>query len=216
LIAEVSTVRVTDEAARRAAVNVLAATYHREKGWVSDADRQFPSTDLGREEISWFLANIGGRPAGVLRIFYDPPIAEYARSGFTILESAPAIEDFLKSNRIAEVGRFAVLPEHRGNVMVAAALIRAALAEPLDRGCSHLVTDVFEDDPHSPLGFHTRVMGFYPVATHEVGALRSQGRRITLLLDLEACYRRMNTRRGWLCRYLIGAWSKASRRPGSM
>ena len=52
--------------------------------------------------------------------------------------------------------------EHRSNVLVAAALMRAATEEMVTRGYTHVITDVFEDDTHSPLGFHTRVMGFIP------------------------------------------------------
>ena len=59
------------------------------------------------------------------------------------------------------------MPEHRGNLMLAAALMRAATREMVLRGYTHVITDVFEDDPHSPLGFHTRVMGFRPVARRE-------------------------------------------------
>jgi hypothetical protein len=97
-------------------------------------------------------------------------------------------------NQIAEVGRFAVLAEHRGNVLLAAALMRAATEEMVDKGYTHVITDVFEDDTHSPLGFYTRVMGFLPVATHDHGELNCKSRRITLVLDLKSSYRRLKAR----------------------
>ena len=69
--------------------------------------------------------------------------------------------------------------------MVAAALMRAATDAVLARGYTHLVTDVFEDDRHTPFGFHTRVIGFCPVATPDAGGLHCRSRQITLVLDIE-------------------------------
>jgi hypothetical protein len=80
--------------------------------------------------------------------------------------------------------------------------MRAATVEGLERGTTHLLTDVFEDDPHSPYGFHTRVLGFRPIATHDMGELNSKSRRITLLLDLSACYKRLRARNHWFYRFL--------------
>jgi Acetyltransferase (GNAT) family len=197
--------RVKDEAGRRRVVQVLRATYHREKRWIADAEAQVPPEDLRREDVSWFLASVRGRPAGVVRVLYDPPLAQYAQYGFTALVANLQVEDFIRAHRIAEIGRFAVKPRYRRRVMVAAALMRAAAADTVARGYSHYVTDVFEDDPHSPYGFHTRVMGFLPIATHEVGELHCSSRRITLLLDLKAAYQRLRTR-GWLFRYLTEPW----------
>jgi hypothetical protein len=64
--------RVADEDARRAVVEVLRATYQQEKRWVTDPETQFPPEDLQRSDISWFLVTVRGRPAGVLRVLYDP------------------------------------------------------------------------------------------------------------------------------------------------
>jgi ribosomal protein S18 acetylase RimI-like enzyme len=205
----VTSVRVADQATRRAVVRVLRATYLYEKRWVAKPGDQIPRSDLGCSDISWFLARIRGRPAGVLRVHFDPPLAEYARYGFKLLDSAANIEEFVTSNRVAEIGRFAVMPRYRGKFIIAAELMRAAAEETVARGYTHFVTDVFEDDPHSPLGFHTRVMGFHPVATHDIGELQSQSRRITLVLDLKACYRRLSVRRSWLFRYMTGQWADA-------
>jgi ribosomal protein S18 acetylase RimI-like enzyme len=203
----VTSIRVSDEQTRRAVVRVLRATYLYEKRWVKSPGAQIPRSDLSRPDISWFLATVRGRPAGVLRVLYDPPLAEYAKYGFKLLDSAPQIDDFVKKNRVAEIGRFAVMPRYRGRFIIAAELMRAATEETVALGFTHFVTDVFEDDPHSPLGFHTRVMGFYPVATHDIGELQSQSRRITLVLDLKACYRRLSVRRSWFFRYMTGHWT---------
>ena len=63
--------RVIDEAGRRQVVEVLRATYQREKRWVTDPEPQAPPSDLERDEIAWFIADIRGRPrwraAGALR-----------------------------------------------------------------------------------------------------------------------------------------------------
>jgi len=174
--------RVVDEAARTKVVAVLRTTYLEEKRWVSDPASQAPAEDLQQHAISWFVATVKGRPAGVVRVLYDPPLAQYAKYGLKPIDPGLQVEDFIRTNRIAEIGRFAVVPEFRAHFMVAASLIRAAAGETMRRGYTHFVTDVFEDEKHSPLGFHTRVMGFRPVATHDTGELRCASRRITLVL----------------------------------
>jgi hypothetical protein len=201
--------RVTDEAGRRRVLEVLAATYQGEKHWVSDIETQIPPEDLGRDDLSWFLVCTRYRPAGVLRILYAPPLAQYAQYGFKLLDPAIRVEDFIARHKIAEIGRFAVIPRYRRRFTVAAALMRAAAAETVARGFTHYVTDVFENDPHSPYGFHTRIMGFFPVATHEVGELQCRSRRITLVLDLKAAYRRLKAQRNFVFRYLTKQWDEA-------
>jgi hypothetical protein len=201
--------RVTDETGRARVLAVLAATYQQEKHWVSDSETQIPPGDLGRDDLSWFLVCVRNRPAGVLRILYDPPLTQYAEYGFKLIDPAISVEAFIADNRIAEIGRFAVIPRYRRRITVAAALMRAAAAETVARGLTHYVTDVFESDPHSPYGFHTRIMGFFPVATHEVGELQCRSRRITLVLDLRAAYRRLKARRNFVFRYLTSQWDEA-------
>jgi hypothetical protein len=117
--------------------------------------------------------------------------------------------DFVLQRRIAEIGRFAVVPRYRRRIMMAAELMRVATAEVVVRRYTHFVTDVFEDDPHSPYGFRTRVMGFHPVATHDVGELHCRSRRITMVLDLRAAYFRLKARGNWMYRYLTGQWDES-------
>ncbi len=202
--------RVADEAGRQRVMAVLQATYQREKQWVSDPQAQVPPEDIGRGDLSWFLVSVRGRPAGVVRILYAPPLAQYAQYGFKLIDPALAVDDFIRQSRIAEIGRFAVLRRYRSRFMVAAALLRAAAAETVARGFTHYVTDVFEDDPHSPYGFHTRIMGFFPVATHDVGELQCRSRRITLVLDIRAAYKRLKARGTWIYRYFTSQWDEAS------
>lgn len=208
----VQSVRIVDESGRAAALDVLGVTYRNEKGWVSDLERQFPAQDVERADIAWFVVHLEGRPVGVLRTLFDPPLLQYTKYGLRPLDPRIDVERFLRRHRIAEVGRFAVVPEHRGNLMLAAALMRSATEEMVTRGYTHAITDVFEDDPHSPLGFHTRVMGFEPVATHDRGELNCKSRRITLLLDLGASYRRLKARGNWIYRYLTARWPDALHR----
>jgi ribosomal protein S18 acetylase RimI-like enzyme len=204
--------RVVDEAGRQQVIEVLRATYLREKRWVSDPEAQIPPEDLQCDDISWFVVSRRSRPAGVLRVRYDPPVAAYAKYGFKLLDPDLPVESFLREHRIAEIGRFAVVPRYRRRFMVAAALIRAACGETVERGYTHFITDVFEDEAHSPYGFHTRVMGFHPVATHEVGELNCRNRRITMVLDLKAAYQRLRRRGNWIYRYLTGHWDDALHR----
>jgi hypothetical protein len=204
--------RVADEADRRRVIDVLAATYHREKHWVSDPETQIPSADLERGDIGWFLATVDGRAAGALRVLYDPPYGQYMSYGLQMLDPTVNVAEFLRRNRLAEVGRFAVKSEFRGHFMVAVALMRVATDAVLARGYTHLVTDVFEDDPHTPYRFHTKALGFYPVATHEGGELACRSRRITLLLDLGSAYQRLRRQGRWLYRHLTSEWDERSHR----
>jgi hypothetical protein len=51
-------------------------------------------------------------------------------------------------------------------------------------------------------------MGFHPVATHDFGELRCRSRRITMVLDLRAAYRRLKERGNWMYRYLTCEWDE--------
>jgi hypothetical protein len=201
--------RVVDEAGRQRVTAVLRATYQHEKQWVSDPESQAPPEDIGRSDLSWFVVSVRGPPAGVVRILYAPPLAQYAQYGLKLIDPGVAVDDFIRQHRIAEIGRFAVKRRYRRRFLLAAALMRAAAEETIARGYTHYVTDVFEDDPHSPYGFHTRIMGFFPVATHDVGELRCRSRRITLVLDLRAAYRRLRAQGNWIYRYFTSQWDDA-------
>ena len=193
-------------------MEVLRATYQQEKRWVADPESQVPAGDLARDDIAWFVAAARGRPVGVVRVNFAPPLGQYAAYGLKLIDRSVDVDAFIRHNKVAEIGRFAVLPRHRRQFLLAAALMRAATAETVARGFTHFVTDVFEDDPHSPYGFHTRVIGFHPVATHDVGELQSRSRRITLVLDLRAAYQRLRARGNWMFRQLTGEWPDALHR----
>jgi hypothetical protein len=212
MLSSIRVERIRTPEDRQAALKVLKATYQDEKRWVDRADSQIPDSDLTNERLSWFLARRGGEPSGVLRVHYEPPVDQYRAYDIRVLRPGLDVDAFLRSNRLAEIGRFAIVPEHRRNLLIAMALMRAATRETVERGFTHYITDVFESDRHSPYGFHTRVMGFDPVATHDHGELACASRRITLVLDLKAAYQRLRQRKAWIFRALTADWDEALHR----
>jgi len=208
MLKKINVMRVATMDAREQALEVLRSTYEDEKAWVDRAETQFPISDLDSPAISWFMAVRRTRPAGVLRVYYEPPVGQYRAYKVTLLDPRVDVDEFLQANRIAEIGRFAIIPAYRRNLLLAVALMRAAIRETIERGFTHYITDVFENDPHSPYGFHTRVMGFSPVATHDDGELRCASRRITLICDLKAAYHRLRKRQSWIFRTLTADWDE--------
>lgn len=198
--------RVSCEDLRECALEVLASTYQDEKRWVRDAASQLPLADLDRDDIGWYMVFADGEPAGVVRILYSPPLEQYRDYGLKFSQRGVDVEAFLARHRIAEIGRFAVIPSRRRNIAVVMALLRTAIADTVRRGFTHYVTDVFENEEHSPYQFHTRVLGFVPVGTHDVGELNCDRRRITMLLDLAACYERLSADNGYFYRLITEGW----------
>ncbi|MBX3745499.1 MAG: GNAT family N-acetyltransferase [Verrucomicrobiae bacterium] len=198
-------VRVESEAERAFAIEVMRATYKQEKNWITRDEKLFPDDELGNPAVSWFVVFDEDRPVGTLRVLYDLPLELYQEYGFKTLGGID-IEEFIRRNRIAEIGRFAVLPEYRSRMVVVGTLMRQASLETVERGYTHYVTDIFEGEAHSPYNFHTRVLGFQPVATHDTGELNCPNRRITLILDLAAGYHRLKAQGGWLFRFFTETW----------
>ena len=200
--------RVATDAVRQEALKVLGSTYRVEKGWADDVSSLFPIDDLDNSEMLWLLARVDDEPAGVLRVAFAPPLTAYADYGLEFLDPSLDAEAFLKRNKVAEIGRFAVVSELRGKIMLPAALMRSATLATVERSFTHFVTDVLEDDPNSPFGFHTRVLGFQVVATHQIGELMSPSRRITLLLDIKETYWRLHRRNNWFSRFMLENWKR--------
>ena len=209
LAKQINVIRASTAADRELAVQVLQSTYVNEKHWIQDEEKFFPPSDLEAKDISWFVASNASQPIGVLRVMYNPPLELYKEYGMQALESGLDVEAFVKNNRIAEIGRFAVVPEFRKFIVVAAALMREASRETVANNFTHYVTDIFEGEVHSPYDFHTRVMGFQPVATHDVGELNCPNRRITMVLDLKSAYQRIQTKQKWIYRYLTKDWDES-------
>jgi hypothetical protein len=206
LAKQINVIRASNAADRELAIQVLKSTYVNEKHWIQDEEKFFRPSDLEAKDISWFVASNATQPIGVLRVMYNPPLELYKEYGMKALESGLDVEAFVKNNRIAEIGRFAVVPEFRKFIVVAAALMREASRETVANDFTHYVTDIFEGEVHSPYDFHTRVMGFQPVATHDVGELNCPNRRITMVLDLKSAYQRIQTKQKWIYRYLTKDW----------
>jgi Acetyltransferase (GNAT) family len=205
----VHAVRIRDESQRERALEVLRATYRDEKRWVDDETSQLPREDLLRDDVAWFAAFDGDRPLGVLRVLYDPPLEQYRKYELELLDQRIDIDAFLRQHRIAEIGRFAVIADRRRNMSIALALLREAIADTVRRGFSHYVTDVFEGEVNSPYQFHTRVLGFVPVATHATGELHCDHRRVTLVLDLRQCYERLSAANGYFFRLVTQGWDES-------
>lgn len=199
---ETTAIRATTPTDRQSALSILDATYTNEKHWVQDAADLFPKSDLHTEAVTWIVATVDGAPAGVLRVHFDPPLDQYRQYDFTPLGDGLDVDAFIRKHHIAQIGPFAVRPAYRRRFRVVFWLMRMAGAETLERGYTHYVTDVFEDEDHSPYHFHTRVLGFRPVATHEAGEMDCLHQRITLVLNLKEAYERLRTSRNRLYRFL--------------
>ncbi|HEV3456389.1 MAG TPA: GNAT family N-acetyltransferase [Thermoanaerobaculia bacterium] len=203
--------RVLSSADREKALTVIEAVYRREKKWIADASAELPPVvgdggdgsdgeggiggagDAGVAGPSWFLVTVNGRPAGVIRLVYDPPLELPAELGVT-LEPGVDIEGLKRRGRFVDIGRFMIVPRYRRNIRVALRLMRAAIIEVVERGYTHFLTSVFADDPHSPLGFHTRVLGFERIGSHRTGELTCASLRILLILDIDRAYQRLKRR----------------------
>lgn len=200
----IESLKANTPAHRDECLTVLREVYAAEKEWVQDDTHLFAESDLGSEAVSWFLVRFDGQPAGVVRVLYELPLDLYKDYGLKLLDGAGGInvEEFLAKNRIAEIGRFAVADAYRRKILVAAALMRIASHETVNRGFTHYVTDVFEGEEHSPLAFHRKVLGFQPVATHDHGEIDVAYRRITMLLDFAEAYRQFKKRNTFIHRFI--------------
>lgn len=186
--------RVLSGETRRNAVEVIEQVFRKEKKWISAAQEQLPQTFEENDSFSWFLAKVDGRPAGVLRLMYDPPL-ELPREYDVRLLPGVNIERMKQEGRYVEIGRFMIKSEFRKNPRIALRLMRTATREVLERDYTHFITDVFEGEPNSPLNFHTRVLGFEVIGKHLFGDLNCSSTRIILTLDIVKVYRRIRNNR---------------------
>ncbi|MDP9121091.1 MAG: GNAT family N-acetyltransferase [Acidobacteriota bacterium] len=186
--------RVVSSVDRESALQVVEAVYRHEKRWLDDTAAEMPLDLTAPDGRSWFLVTVGGKAAGVIRLVYDPSLEVPAEYGVT-LEPDVDIEGLKQRGRFVDVGRLMIIPRYRRNVRVVLELMRAASVEVVERGYTHFLTTVFADDPHSPLGFHTRVLGFERIGTHSRGELACASVRILLILDIGRAYQRLKERR---------------------
>ena len=190
----ITTVKVQDGAARAQALKVVERVYRQEKNWIKSVEQEIPEDIGAQERTSWFLAEVNGQPAGVLRLFYDPPLELPPESQATFKKGFDP-EKLASAGKFVEIGRFMILPEYRKKVLVAIRLMGAAVKEVVERNYTHFITDVFEGEPHSSLKFHTRILGFEVIGKHLYGELNCSLTRIILTLDILKAYQRLKTQR---------------------
>ena len=211
--------KILSAADREKALNVIEAVYRQEKRWIADAAAEVPPDTANLTDRSWFLVTVNARPAGVIRLVYDPPLTLPAELGVT-LEPEIDLASLARHGRFVDIGRFMIVPRYRRNIRVALRLMRAAIVEVVERGYTHFLTSVFADDPHSPLGFHTRVLGFERIGSHRTGELACASIRILLILDIARAYQRLKSQKNRVFKELgesvrhVMEGNRLARRPG--
>ena len=186
--------KVLDAATREKALQVVERVYRQEKNWLRSVDQEIPVNIATDDRYSWFLALAHDQPAGVLRLYYDPPLELPPECQATFKKGFDP-QKLANAGRFVEIGRFMILPEYRKKILVAIRLMGASVREVVERNYTHFITDVFEGEPHSPLKFHTRILGFEVIGKHLYGELNCSLTRIILTLDILKAYKRMKTRR---------------------
>ncbi len=202
-MSSITVTRVVSPDDRLAALAVIEEVFVREKQWIDGVHEQLPADIGSNGRHSWFLARVGGNPAGVMRFLYDPSF-DLPETFQVSFEQGVDLEHVRASGRFAEIGRFMILPVYRGQYLVALRLMRAATAEVVERGYTHFITDVFEGEEHSPLNFHTRVLGFEVIGRHLFGELNCSSTRIILTLDILKLYNRVKDSRSRIYQELTG------------
>ena len=202
-MSSVTVLRIESAGDRAGALEVIRQVFYEEKNWINTVQNQSPDELAGNAGFSWFLAKVNGRPAGVLRLLYDPSFdlpEEYD------VKFMPGITDekLNSAGRYVAIGRFMILEEFRRKPRVALRLMRAATEEVIERDYTHFITDVFEGEAHSPLNFHTRVLGFEIVGQHLFGELHCSSTRIILMLDILKLYSRIKDSRSRIYNELTG------------
>lgn len=193
-MAKITVVKIQDAATRRKAFEVIEKVYLHEKNWIFSVQDEIPENIADNTTFSWFLACVNERPAGVLRLYYDPPL-EFPPDFEVTLNKNIDLNTISKTHRFVEIGRFMILPEYRKKIRVALRLMRIAIKEVVERDYTHFITDVFENEPNSPLDFHTKILGFEVIGTHLHGELNCSLTRIILTLDILKAYQRLRERK---------------------
>ncbi|MFM9903302.1 MAG: N-acyl amino acid synthase FeeM domain-containing protein [Pyrinomonadaceae bacterium] len=198
---KVETTKIMDAETRAKAFQVIKEVYLGEKRWINSVESEIPENIADLDKWSWFLATVNGKPAGVIRLQYDPSLEIPPEFEFTLKEGVD-LTQMIGRSKFVEIGRFMILPRYRKNIFVALRLMRAASAEVIARNYSHFITDVFEGEVNSPLKFHTRILGFEVVGHHLHGELNCRLTRIILTLDILKAYKRLKRNRNRISRFL--------------
>ena len=208
-MSSVAVSKVITSGDRSDAMSVIDEVFVREKRWIDGSQEQIPESQGSDGRYSWLIARVGGMPAGVMRLLYDPPL-DLPEACQVSLEPGVDLEQVKSSGRFAEIGRFMILPRFRRQHLVALRLMRAATAEVVGRGYTHFITDVFEGEVHSPLNFHTRVLGFEVIGRHLFGELNCSSTRIILTLDILKLYNRVKDSRSRIYQELLEGFRTSS------
>jgi hypothetical protein len=190
----IKTFKVMDSQTRELAIQVISSVYLQEKNWIRKPEDEIPHDISSSTKYSWFLATVNGEPAGVIRLTYDPSLEFPPELGVTLNQGID-LEKMAKDCKMVDIGRFMIIPQYRKNIRVALRLMRASIKEVVERGYTHFITDVFESDPHSPLHFHTKVLGFERIGSHIHGELNCSSTRIILTLDILKTYEKLKIRK---------------------
>ena len=193
-MSRIATCKVTDDQTRSQALQVIDRVYHQEKNWIQAVEEEIPGDIAARQQQSWFLASVNEYPAGVIRLAYDPPL-ELPPECQVTLNKEIDLKDLARRGRFVDIGRFMILPEYRRKFLVAIRLMGIAVREVIERNYTHFITDVFEGEPHSPLNFHIRILGFEIIGSHLHGELNCSLTRIILTMDILQAYARMKRNR---------------------
>jgi hypothetical protein len=194
LIPSIHAVKVRTADDIKDALKVIKEVYLKEKNWIFSLADQIPEDLEKHNEISWFLVRLNKRPAGVLRLLYDPSL-EFPPEFKVELNKNININKLKSEGSYVEIGRFMIIPKYRKYILIALRLIRAAIKEVVERDYTHFITDVFENEPNSPLNFHTRILGFEIIGRHLFGELNCSCSRIILTLDILKAYKKLKERR---------------------
>jgi len=193
-MSRITAIKVSDSHSRELALSVMESVFLKEKKWINSSQEQFPEHMLDSQRYSWFLAKVNNRPAGILRLFYDPPLELPEEYEVTLNEDVD-LEKMANECRFVEIGRFMILPKFRRNVRVALRLMRIAVKEVVERDYSHFITDVYQDETHSPFRFHTKILGFEVIGKHLYGELKCNCTRLILTLDILKAYKNMKEKK---------------------
>jgi len=200
-MAKITTEKILSEKAKQDALVVIETVYIKEKKWIQSSKEEILKEIVCDNTFSWFLTRVNDKPAGVLRLFYDPPL-EMPKDFEVTLNSEIDLKKLSENARFVEIGRFMILPKYRRNVLVALRLMREAIKEVVERDYTHFITDVFEGEPNSPFHFHTKILGFEVIGKHLHGELNCSLTRIILTLDILKAYKRIKEKRNKIYRLL--------------
>ena len=194
--------KITDLETREDAMKVIEGVYLKEKKWIDNPEKEIPENTINSDRFSWFITYVNDKPAGLIRLAYDPSLTFPPELKVTLKKDID-LEKMAAQCKIVEIGRFMILPEYRRNILIALRLMKIAISEVVERDYTHFLTDVFENEPNSPFRFHTKILGFEVIGTHVHGELNCSCTRIILTLDILKAYQKLKKRKNKFSKMLV-------------